>query len=145
MERQEVLQRACDFLANREHSRKELKYKLARTCKDDVLINELLEKLTQEGLQSDERFTESFVHHRINKGQGPIKIEQELRQRGVEHDVIHTFLYSGSVDWHALAEDARAKKFGKIIPGDLPGKAKQSRFLYSRGFGSEVISRILKE
>jgi len=85
------LQRACDFLARREHSRKELKYKLARGCEDEVLIEELLDKLSSEGLQSDERFTESFVHHSINKGHGLMKINQELRQRGVDQSMIERF------------------------------------------------------
>lgn len=104
----------------------------------------MLAKLSEEGLQSDERFTESFIHHRVNKGQGPIKIEQELYQRGIEKEVINTFLYSGSIDWQALASEVRVKKFGTDIPGDYQNKAKQSRFLYSRGFGSEVINQILK-
>ena len=94
-------------------------------------------------MQSDERFTESFVHHRVDKGQGPVKIKQELRQRGVEQDVISTFLYSGSIDWLALAEEVRVKKFGEAMPGDYQNKVKQSRYLYSRGFGSEVINQIL--
>lgn len=104
----------------------------------------MLGKLAEEGLQSDARFTESFIHHRINKGQGPIKIEQELHQRGIAKDVINTSLYSGSIDWQALASEVRVKKFGEDIPGDYQNKAKQSRFLYSRGFGSEVINQILK-
>ena len=104
----------------------------------------MLDKLADEGLQSDERFAESFVHHRVNKGQGPIKVEQELRKRGVAQDVISTFLYSGSIDWLALAEEARAKKFGVAIPGDYQKKVKQSRFLYSRGFTSDVINQLLK-
>ena len=95
-------------------------------------------------MQSDGRFAESFVHHRVNKGQGPIKIEQELRQRGVEQDVINILLYTDAIDWLALAEEARVKKFGEAIPGDYQKKAKQSRFLYSRGFGSEIINQILK-
>jgi regulatory protein len=80
----------------------------------------------------------------VIKGQGPIKIGQELHQRGVEKDIISTFLYSGSIDWRNLAEEVRLKKFGEAIPGDYQNKAKQSRFLYSRGFGSEVINQILK-
>lgn len=80
----------------------------------------------------------------MNKGQGPVKIEQELRQRGVEQDIINTFLYSGSIDWRALAETVRARKFGEAVPGDYQNKAKQARFLYSRGFGSEVINQLLK-
>jgi len=138
------LQRACDFLARREHSRKELQYKLARGCEDKVLIEELLDKLSSEGLQSDERFTESFVHHRIDMGQGPMKIHQELKQRGIDQILIEKYLESVSIDWLSLAEDIRVKKFGVEIPGDYQKKAKQSRFLYSRGFSSELIGQLLK-
>ena len=68
-----------------------------------------MDKLADEGLQSDVRFAEAFVHHRINKGQGPIKIGQELNQRGIEQDVISTLLDSDSNDWLALAEEIRVK------------------------------------
>lgn len=138
------MQRACDFLARREHTRKELQYKLARACEDDALIEELLDKLSEEGLQSDARFTENFVHHRINKGQGPAKIQQELNQRGVDSSVISEYLESEAVDWLSLAEEVRVKKFGEAVPGDYQKKAKQSRFLYSRGFSSEQINHLLK-
>ncbi len=138
------MQRACDFLARREHSRQELKRKLSRSCADGILIDELLDKLSEEGLQSDERFAESFVHHRLNKGQGPMKIRQELVQRGIEQRLISTYLESDLVDWLSLAEEVRVKKFGKDAPSDYQKKAKQSRFLYSRGFYSETISQLLK-
>lgn len=138
------MQRACDFLARREHSRKELANKLARRCADEALIEELLDTLSSEGLQSDERFTESFVHHSLNKGQGPNKIIQELRQRGIEQALIDQYLESESIDWMSLAETVRVKKYGESIPGDYQNKAKQSRFLYSRGFSSEQISQLLK-
>lgn len=95
-------------------------------------------------MQSDERFTESFVHHRVSNGHGPIKIEQELQQRGVEQDIISTCLYSGSIDWLALAESVRVKKFGEAKPDDYQNKAKQSRFLYSRGFGNAIINQLIK-
>lgn len=95
-------------------------------------------------MQSDERFTESFVHHRVNKGQGPYRINQELRQRGVEQALIETFMESAAFDWLSLAEEVRLKKYGESIPGDAQKKAKQSRFLYSRGFTSEQISQLLK-
>jgi len=143
-ERQEVLQRACDFLGRREHSRKELQHKLARRCEDEALIEELLDKLADEGLQSDERFTESFVHHRVNNGKGPLKIEQELSQRGVDQNLISIYLDSEDVDWLSLAKEVRTKKYGDEIPADYQKQALQSRFLYSRGFSSEHISRLFR-
>lgn len=95
-------------------------------------------------MQSDKRFTEDFIHHRVNNGQGPVRIEQELRQRGIEQSLINMFLDSETFDWLLLAEQVRAKKFGQTVPDDYQIKAKQSRFLYSRGFNSEVINQLLK-
>ncbi len=118
--------------------------KLSRSCSDDVLIEDLLETLSNEGLQSDERFTESFVHHSINKGQGPNKIQQELRQRGIDSILIEQYLDSADVDWIAMADEIRVKKYGEKLPADYQNKAKQSRFLYSRGFTSEQINQVLK-
>ncbi len=140
----EVLQKACDFLARREHSRKELCYKLLRTCKDESLVEELLNKLAEEGLQSDERFAENFVYHRVNNGKGPLKIQQELDERGVHQDIISAYLDSKNIDWLEVAEAVRTKKYGKAVPSRYSDKAIQSRFLYSRGFNSEVIKVLLK-
>jgi len=138
------LQRAYDFLARREHSRKELQQKLARRCKDEALIEELLEKLSNEGLQSDERFTESFVHDRVNNGKGPLKIQQELSQRGVDQYLISTSLDAEDFDWLSLAKEVRIKKYGNDMPADYQKQALQSRFLYSRGFSSEHIRRLFR-
>ncbi len=96
-------------------------------------------------MQSDRRFTESFVQQRYNKGHGPLKIEQELKQRGVDATLISECLYQAEFDWQQLAVETREKKFGVEIPRDYQKKAKQSRFLYSRGFTSEQISQLLRE
>ena len=53
-------------------------------------------------------------------------------------------LESGAIDWLALAEAARQKKFGKGVPKDDQNKAKQSRFLYGRGFSSDEVDQLLK-
>ncbi len=143
-ERQEVLRCACDFLARREHSRKELQHKLTRRCEDETLIEELLDKLAEEGLQSDERFTESFVHHRVSNGKGPLKIQQELSERGVDQTLISSYLDSKDYDWLTLVKEVRAKKYGNETPADYQKQALQSRFLYSRGFSSEHISWLFK-
>ncbi len=142
--RGEVLRCACDFLAKREHSREELYRKLIRHCGDTALVEELLDKLAEEDLQSDERFTESFVRSRLGKGQGLLKIRQGLNERGIDQNLISACLESATIDWSVIAEEARAKKFGKALPDDYQAKAKQSRFLYGRGFSHDVIRQILK-
>ena len=118
--------------------------KLARACDDSDLIADLLQTLADEGLQSDERFTESFVHQRVAKGHGPLKIRQELEQRGIDDALIEQYMSAGTTDWLDIAERVRARKFGSNIPGDFQNKARQSRFLYNRGFSAEQINQLLK-
>lgn len=143
MERHEVLQKACDYLARREHSRKELQRKLIQGCSDAELVEDLLQTLSSEGLQSDERFTESFIHHRYGMGHGPLKIRQELKQRGVDTELFEPLLSHAKFDWYSSCREVRQKRFGIELPGDIKNKAKQSRFLYSRGFDSEMIQYAL--
>ena len=95
-------------------------------------------------MQSDERFTENFVHDRVNNGKGPLKIQQELSQRGVDQYLISTYLDSEEFDWLSLAKEVRIKKYGNDMPADYQKQALQSRFLYSRGFSSEHIRRLFR-
>jgi regulatory protein len=67
-----------DLLARREHSAHELRQKLEKREFDRDEIELALEVLQQNNLQSDARFTESYVNHRTNAGLGPIKIAHEL-------------------------------------------------------------------
>jgi len=53
--------------------------------------------------------------------------------------MIKTGLDECDADWYALAQQIRERKFGRNIPEDYKLKAKQMRFLLSRGFDSEMI------
>lgn len=117
----------------------ELQHKMARRSDDEAMIDELLEKLSQEGLQSDNRFTESFIRSRYNAGQGPVKIRYELRQRGVQSELIDEALAKETYDWYQRAKEVRLKKFASIPPSNIKDKAKQFRFLNSRGFDADMI------
>jgi len=127
-------------LAMREHSRQELRKKLSqKEYSVDVDLEKLLDELEDCDYLSDQRFTESFIRYRISRGQGRVKISNELRQRGVSASLINTSLQNLDADWSALARQLREKKFGENIPDDYKDKAKQMRFLASRGFDGEMI------
>ncbi|MDH3305166.1 MAG: recombination regulator RecX [Gammaproteobacteria bacterium] len=123
-----------DFLARREYGQAELIKKLA----DKGFVSEIAEraviKLTEEGLQSDRRFAESFVQSRVNQGKGPVRIRIDLGQRGISEDAIEAALDEVGADWYRLAREIRDKKFGSSRPADFAEKAKQMRFLQYRGF-----------
>ncbi|VAW48835.1 Regulatory protein RecX, partial [hydrothermal vent metagenome] len=81
---QNIRRVAIDLLSRREHSSFELARKLAIRSFDALEIDEVLVKLRDEGLQSDVRFTEAYVYFRIQKGYGPIRIQADLKQRGID-------------------------------------------------------------
>ncbi|MCH7882158.1 MAG: regulatory protein RecX [Proteobacteria bacterium] len=135
---------AMNLLARREHSAYELKQKLKLRDFDVAGIDAALELLQQDRLQSDSRFTENYVHHRVNAGFGPIKIRHELRQKGVGVDLVDEYLPRSNRQWDALMERQRIKKFGQEIPADYPLRMKQARFLQNRGFSPEAVMRLFR-
>ncbi len=130
---------AMNLLARREHLRAELARKLRQRfgpeCDSD--IESVLQELQDENLQSDSRFTESYIRHRSARGYGPDRIQQELRQKGVDSELLDEAMSVAEVDWAERAREVRYKKFGTGQPGDFREKARQLRFLNYRGFGAE--------
>lgn len=141
----DVRRAAMDMLARREHSRLELKQKLSRKFSDQAqTIEEEILKLTREGLQSDARLAEAFIRARTNKGQGPMKIRVELRNKGISDDDMALAFEECSTDWFSLAQEVAEKKFG---PGferqqDMKEKSRVARFLGQRGFSYDHISSL---
>ena len=133
--------RALALLARREHTRVELARKLEAASFDASEIQPLLDEFEEKNWLSDRRFAESWVaDHRAKSGR--VKLAYELRQHGVPDAVIDEVL--GSEEDGEL-ERARAvwrKKFG-TPPADAAEKARQMRFLQSRGFELALIRRVL--
>ncbi|MEM1403480.1 MAG: regulatory protein RecX [Pseudomonadota bacterium] len=127
-----------DLLSRREHSQRELLRKLSRRFDPDEL-NEAIDVLAEEGLQSDHRFAESFTRERMMRGYGPSRIEVELRERGVASAIASTVLNdvpdAAETSWLEQAVALVHRKYGERPPNDLPEKARRMRFLARRGFG----------
>lgn len=130
--------RAIALLAQREHSVAELRRKLSARADEGDDVEALLTWLQDQGHLSDARFAASRVHLRAG-GHGAARIRQELAQHGVQLDAEVTAQLRASE-----AERARAvwqKKFGAVAP-DLAGRARQMRFLLTRGFAPDVVRRL---
>ena len=133
---------AMNILARREYSRKELADKLRQKfTPDSELLQAVLDTLVADDLLSDQRFSEAFVRWRVGKGQGPVRIGMELRERGVDGDAV---LRQCDVDWFALAEKVACKRFGEAVAIDPKQRAKRMRFLQYRGFSGEQIRAALQ-
>jgi len=131
---------AVSLLARREHSVSELRNKLQRYDHQDNEIEKTLQWLKTNDLQSDQRFTQSYLRHRSQRGCGELRIKQELKQRGVSDTLIAEAFKAAEIDWFALAVAVRCKRFGEQVPVDFKERAKQLRFLQYRGFTHEQIT-----
>lgn len=130
-----------NLLARREHSAQELKAKLSASMDaDEDQLNQVIEQLQHENLQSDSRFADAFVRSYYTKGKGPYRIRQELQQRGLSADVIQAALDQDGIDWFALAKRVLLKKYGLTPSSDYKETAKRQRFLQYRGFSGDHIN-----
>jgi regulatory protein len=133
-----------DLLARREHSRAELGAKLRARGADPSTLETVLDALAAERLQSDARYAEQYLRQRAEKGYGPLRIAQELRQRGIAESQVDEALARQEFDWAEQASAVRAKRFGRMPPRDIRERAKQVRFLEYRGFAADQIRQVLK-
>jgi len=134
---------ALEFLARRDFSAGELERRLEERGYDAAAIVPVLQDLVAKRFLDDDRFIENFVSYHAARGQGPIRIAVELRQRSVPAEAIERHL-DAIADWRERACTARRKKFGAGVPKDFKSRAKQGRFLEYRGFSPEHIRAALE-
>ena len=137
-----VRRTAMDLLARREHGRVELTRKLRQRGAPPEMIDTALDRLTEEGLLSESRYLESFVSYRARSGYGPLRIREELSQRGLQRPDIELALRESGIDWQGQLEDTWRRKFSGHLPIDARERAKQGRFLGYRGYSMEMIGRL---
>lgn len=149
------------WLAQREHSRAEMQRKLlpharamaaqaqaAGAAADPApepgavmaQVTEVLDWLEAGNYLSQQRFTESRIHVRAAK-HGNLRIRQELAQHGITLDGESAEALKASE--YSRAREVWGRKFDAPAP-DAAGRARQARFLTSRGFSPETVRRVLR-
>jgi len=130
---------AIGLLARREHAQAELRTKLRARGFTAAEIAQALAELRAEGLQSDERYAESYVRSRAERSYGPIRIGAELRQREVDADCIERALAEYEGGWDENARHYYRRHFGSAPPANYQERAKRLRHMQQRGFGMETL------
>lgn len=166
--RAEVRVAAMNLLARRDHARSELQVKLQRRFADTELVCSVLDVLSEQNLQSDARYAESLLRQRLGRGYGPLRIRQEMRERGLDQERIAVAFESVAPDWFTAAAAAYERKFGDLqglhepaadeSPDHTPAgdawreaqqcqlkeKARRMRFMQYRGFLPEHYRHLLE-
>ncbi|WKB51114.1 recombination regulator RecX [Eleftheria terrae] len=134
--------RALKHLATREHSRRELERKLAPHEETPGQVQAVLDELESKGLLSQARFVESVLHRKSARF-GTARIRQELQGHGLDAELISDALERSRSSEYERARAVWDRRFGE--PATEPAeRARQMRFLASRGFSAEVIRRVVR-
>jgi len=155
--------RALQWLAQREHSRAEMQRKLLPHARALVAqaragasaqaveapepgevmakVVEVLDWLEANQYLSQQRFAESRIHARAAR-HGNLRIQQELAQHGVVLDAASAQALKASE--FDRAREVWGRKFAAPA-ADAAGRARQARFLVSRGFSAETVRRVLRQ
>lgn len=133
--------RALQLLTRRDHSRAELKSKLAAEAESAEQLDAVLDTLEAERLLCDQRYASQRVIARARRyGNGRLK--QELRHSGVSDEDIAAALPEGG-DEAERCQTVWSRKFGEL-PKTPEERAKQMRFLQYRGFSGEAIRQTMR-
>lgn len=134
--------RALRYLAQREHSRAELRRKLLRYAENPAEVDALLDRLAAERWQDDTRFAQSLLHRRRER-HGNLRIAQELAAHGVDAERVADSLAALTEDELPRARAVWQRRFGQP-PADAAERARQQRFLAARGFTAGTIRAVLR-
>lgn len=133
--------RALRLLSGREHSRAELERKLQQFEEEPGSLALALDELVAKGFISEQRVLESVVNRRAAK-LGASRIKQELQAKGLDPQAVSEAVADLRSTELARARAVWQKKFDHP-PADATERAKQMRFLASRGFGGDTIHRVV--
>jgi len=141
--KEKIRKSAFYYLSQREHSQQELRTKLERKAYPRQEINSVLDELAAASLQSDQRFMDSYIRLRQSRGFGPLRVIQELQNRGIPAEMIAEVVQITDNIWFMEAKNAWSKRFkGKAVTS-FADRAKQMRFLQYRGYTREQIEHAI--
>ncbi len=135
--------RALRLLGQREHSRAELERKLAKYEEAPGELAAALDELAAKDFISELRVVQSVVRQRAPR-MGAARVRQELQAKGVAPQAIRDAVASLRDTELARAREVWLRRFG-APPSDPAARARQARFLIARGFGAEVVRRVLSD
>ena len=135
-------ERALGLLARREHSRAELARKLRAHAAPEDDLEALLDDLASRKQLSEERYAESRANA-LSRKFGAARIVQELRSKGLDKELAGRAANGARSTEVERARAVWLRKFRS--PGQTrEERAKQMRFLQSRGFSFDAIRAVIR-
>lgn len=141
--RERALQQAMLFLSYRARSEAEIRKNLQKHEIPDLVIEQTLERLRQDGLANDDQFAQTWVENRTTfRPRSRRMMAMELRQKGLADEAIQSAIQN--VDDEASAYEAANKRAARLKGLEWNDfRRKLSEFLARRGFSYGVIAPVV--
>jgi len=144
-----VLDAAFRMIARRDHTRRELIFKLRRKGFGGQAIDGAIQRCRELGYLDDAKTARAVADLLAGKGYGPLRIRQALKQKGLDEDLVEKTLAAGDEEESQVqaAKKVLGKKASRLRRESDPWKRRQIayRFLAGRGFPSTVINRAISD
>ncbi len=142
--------RALEYLAYKPRTVAEVRRKLQEKEYEAPVIDAVVEEFRERGYLDDVQYAEEYVRSRFSaKGYGPVRIEQELRKRGVDRPLAETAVedFFAETDERAAAREHAEKGWSRIGREDDPRKRRDKlyRYLTRRGYTYDVVREVIDE
>lgn len=112
-------------------------------------IDEMVDSLKECSILSDEKYCTDYVHFGIEKRRGPLRLERELREKGIEIELIRSEIEEAF--YEGREREIASELAEKLITPGLSDPerirkelARVARRLESQGFHSSVIWDVIK-
>lgn len=138
------LEKAINFLSFRPRSRQEVESYLIKGKLAEAERQQVIAKLTELKLLDDREFAKWWIEQRrAFRPKGMRLVQQELRQKGIEPEVIAEFSSSSRTEADS-AQQLLTKAWGKWAKlSPVEAKKKAMGYLGRRGFSWETIKRVI--
>lgn len=142
--------KALDYLAHKPRTEAEVRRKLQRKDYAPTVVNDVIDQLMERGYLDDESYAFEYVQRRFShKGYGPVRLQAELKKRGIDRTLAENAIESlfQSEDQLAAARQKAQARWPRIAREDDPRKRRDKlyRYLKRRGFTYDVIRQVIDE
>ena len=138
-----ALQAAYNLISYRGRSQKELNDRLGRKGYGETVITAVIDRLVQLKLVDDEDFTRSWVSQTKSATRSRRRLQQELRQKGVEPELVKT-----QMDEIGEGHDEEAIKTlieRRLNKNTAPDRRKLVAYLTRQGFAVGLVLQMINE
>jgi len=144
----EALEKLKSYCAYQERCEFEVIKKLGSLGINETDSIAVISKLKQQNYLNNARYAEAFASgkHKI-KGWGKVKIRVELKAKRIPEELISKALEQIDQKIYNARLDEVAQKKWRLLGNKKDGNTRQKlfRFLYGKGYESELVNRIISD